>query len=91
MVCFRCHRPAAPVLLQLDIMGALSYSMLTVVLTFLLVDVFDTAGTLVAVSTRAGLVGEDGKLPRLGRALLSDSTATDGRRTCGYIVDDEFY
>jgi len=67
---------AAPVLLQLDIMGALSYSMLTVVLTFLLVDVFDTAGTLVAVSTRAGLVGEDGKLPRLGRALLSDSTAT---------------
>ena len=58
------------------IMGALSYSMLTVVLTFLLVDVFDTAGTLVAVSTRAGLVGEDGKLPRLGRALLSDSTAT---------------
>jgi adenine/guanine/hypoxanthine permease len=66
----------APVLMQLDIMGALSYSMLTVVLTFLLVDVFDTAGTLVAVSTRAGLVGEDGKLPRLGRALLSDSTAT---------------
>lgn len=66
----------APVLMQLDIMGALSYSMVTVVLTFLLVDVFDTAGTLVAVSTRAGLVDEDGKLPQLGRALLSDSTAT---------------
>ena len=66
----------APVLMQLDIVGALNYSMLTVVLTFLLVDVFDTAGTLVAVSTRAGLVDEDGKLPRLGRALLSDSTAT---------------
>jgi AGZA family xanthine/uracil permease-like MFS transporter len=66
----------APVLMQLDIMGALNYSMLTVILTFLLVDVFDTAGTLVAVSTRAGLVDEDGKLPRLGKALLSDSTAT---------------
>lgn len=66
----------SPVLMQLDIMGALSYSMLTVILTFLLVDVFDTAGTLVAVSTRAGLVDESGKLPRLGRALLSDSTAT---------------
>jgi len=66
----------APVLLQLDIIGALNYSMLTVILTFLLVDVFDTAGTLVAVSTRAGLVDEDGKLPRLGKALLSDSTAT---------------
>jgi len=66
----------APVLMQLDIASAFSYSMLTVILTFLLVDVFDTAGTLVAVSTRAGLVGEDGKLPKLGNALLADSTAT---------------
>jgi AGZA family xanthine/uracil permease-like MFS transporter len=66
----------APVFMQLDIASAFSYSMLTVILTFLLVDVFDTAGTLVAVSTRAGLVGDDGKLPKLGNALLSDSAAT---------------
>jgi AGZA family xanthine/uracil permease-like MFS transporter len=66
----------APVFLQLDIAGAFNISMLTVVLTFLLVDVFDTAGTMVGVATRAGLVGPDGKLPHLGKALLSDSSAT---------------
>ena len=66
----------APVLLQLDIAGALSFSMLTVILSMLLVDVFDTAGTLVGVATRTGLVGEDGKLPRLRGALFADSGAT---------------
>lgn len=49
--------------------------MLVVILTFLFVDFFDTAGTLVAVASQAGLV-KDNKLPRAGRALLADSTAT---------------
>ncbi len=66
----------APVLMQLDIAAAMQWSMVTVILSMLLVDVFDTAGTLVGVATRAGLIGEDGRLPRLRRALLSDSTAT---------------
>lgn len=66
----------APVFLQLDIAGALQLSMVTAILSMLIVDVFDTAGTLVGVATRAKLVGEDGKLPRLRRALLSDSAAT---------------
>lgn len=66
----------APVFLQLDIAGALQLSMVTAIMSMLIVDVFDTAGTLVGVATRAKLVGEDGKLPRLRRALLSDSTAT---------------
>ena len=66
----------APVFLQLDIAGALQLSMVTAILSMLIVDVFDTAGTLVGVATRANLVGEDGKLPRLRRALISDSTAT---------------
>jgi AGZA family xanthine/uracil permease-like MFS transporter len=65
-----------PVLLQLDIAGALQWSMVTVILSMLIVDVFDTSGTLIGVATRAGLVGDDGKLPRLRKALLSDSTAT---------------
>lgn len=65
-----------PVLFKFDLMAVLDVSMVTVVLTMLLVDVFDTAGTLVGVSNRAGLTDADGKLPRLGRALLSDSTAT---------------
>ncbi len=66
----------APVLMQLDIAAAMQWSMVTVILSMLIVDVFDTAGTLVGVATRAKLVDEDGKLPRLRRALLSDSTAT---------------
>ncbi|MFK8054288.1 MAG: NCS2 family permease [Woeseiaceae bacterium] len=66
----------APVFLQLDIAGALQWSMITVVLSFLIVDVFDTAGTLVAVATRADLVDEKHQLPRLRPALLADSSAT---------------
>ena len=66
----------APVLLQLDIVGALSFGMVTIILSMLLVDVFDTAGTLVGVATRAGLVGADGKLPKLRSALFADSGAT---------------
>ncbi|WP_339229417.1 NCS2 family permease [Oceanobacillus sp. FSL K6-2867] len=49
--------------------------MLVVILTFLFVDFFDTAGTLLAVARQAGLV-KDNKLPRAGRALFADSTAT---------------
>lgn len=66
----------APVFLQLDIVGALQLSMVTPILSMLIVDIFDTAGTLIGVATRANLLGEDGKLPRLRRALLSDSGAT---------------
>lgn len=49
--------------------------MLVVILTFLFVDFFDTAGTLVAVANQAGLMKND-KLPRAGRALFADSAAT---------------
>jgi AGZA family xanthine/uracil permease-like MFS transporter len=49
--------------------------MLVVILTFLFVDFFDTAGTLVAVANQAGLMKEN-KLPRAGKALFADSAAT---------------
>ena len=65
-----------PVLLQMDVSAAIELSMLSVILTLLLVDVFDTAGTLVGVANRAKLFDEQGKLPRIGRALLADSGAT---------------
>ena len=65
-----------PVFFQLDIRQALDLSMLSVILTLLLVDLFDTAGTLVGVATRANLVDENGRLHRLDRALLADSGAT---------------
>lgn len=66
----------APVFLQLDIAAAFDISMITVILTLLLVDVFDTAGTIVGVANRANLTDENGKMPRLGMALMSDSGAT---------------
>lgn len=65
-----------PTLFQLDIVGAFEVGLVTVVFTFLLVDLFDTAGTLIGVSHRAGLLDEKGRLPRIGRALLADSSAT---------------
>lgn len=49
--------------------------MLLIILTFMFVDFFDTAGTLMAVANQAGLV-KDGKLPRAGRALAADSSGT---------------
>lgn len=52
-----------------------STSMIGIILTFLFVDFFDNAGTLVAVANQAGLM-KDNKLPNAGRALLSDSIAT---------------
>ena len=65
-----------PVLGQLDVGAALQWSMVTVIITLLLVDVFDTAGTLVGVATRSGLMTPEGHLPRLRSALLADSGAT---------------
>lgn len=66
----------APTLLQMDIVGALEIGLIAVVFAFFFVDLFDTAGTLVGVAHRAGLLDEHGRLPRLGKALMSDSVAT---------------
>src|SRR5204863_6525332 len=46
-----------------------------VVFSFLLVDVFDNAGTLIGVAHRAGLLDKDGNLPRMRQALIADSFA----------------
>ncbi|PAU88510.1 guanine permease [Pseudomonas sp. WN033] len=65
-----------PTFMELDIRGALEVGMISVIFAFLFVDLFDTSGTLIGVAQRANLVDKDGKLPRLGRALMADSTAT---------------
>jgi len=65
-----------PTFMQLDILGALEVGMLSVIFAFLFVDLFDTSGTLIAVAQRGNLLDEKGSLPRLGKALLADSTAT---------------
>lgn len=58
-----------------DFSSLLNLKFLIVVLTFLFVDFFDTAGTLMAVADKAGLV-KNNKLPRAGRALMADALAT---------------
>jgi len=50
--------------------------MLPVILSLLFLDLFDTSGTLVAVTHKAGLMQPDGTVPKLGKALVADSTAT---------------
>jgi len=59
-----------------DFVGLVSLSMVTIILTLLIVDIFDTAGTLVGVSSQANMLDKNGRLPRLKKALLADSTAT---------------
>ncbi len=64
-----------PVFLQIDIAGALSVGLVTVVFAFLFVDLFDNTGTLIALAHRGGFMKADGTVPRLRGALLADSTA----------------
>jgi adenine/guanine/hypoxanthine permease len=66
----------APTFLQLDFSRVLESTALFVIITLLFVDLFDTAGTLIGVSYRAGFLDDAGKLPRMGRALIADSAAT---------------
>lgn len=73
----------APTLLQLDIAGALEIGLVSVVFAFLFVDVFDNSGTLIAVARRAGLMAPDGRLPKMGRALIADSAAALGGALLG--------
>jgi len=63
----------APIFLQLDIAGALNIALVSVIASFLFVNLFDTAGTLLAVASRARLVNEDGEIRDLDRALKADS------------------
>ncbi|MFZ5958931.1 NCS2 family permease [Pseudomonas knackmussii] len=65
----------APTFLQLDIKGALDIGLTSVIFAFLFVDLFDNSGTLIGVAKRAGLMGKDGHMPKMGRALIADSTA----------------
>jgi AGZA family xanthine/uracil permease-like MFS transporter len=65
----------APTFMQMDLKGAMNVGLLGVVFIFFFVDLFDTTGTLIGVSHRSGLLDKDGKLPRLKKALLADSSA----------------
>ena len=66
----------SPILLKLDIMGALDVAMISVIISFLFVNLFDTAGTLLGVASRANLIEDSGKIINLDRALKADSSAS---------------
>src|SRR5215468_10966613 len=62
-------------LFQLDLRGAVHLGLLEIIFAFLFVDLFDNVGTLVGVCEQAGFV-KDGKIPRVGKALIADATGT---------------
>ena len=65
----------APTLFKADIRAALDPALLGVVLSFFLMSLFETSGTLIAIAQRGGFLDGQGRLPRLERALLADSSA----------------
>ncbi|KSW22644.1 MULTISPECIES: NCS2 family permease [unclassified Pseudomonas] len=66
----------APTFLAMDIAGAFNVTMISVILAFLFVHMFDTAGTLMGVAQRAHLVREDGRIENLSKAMKADSTSS---------------
>ena len=66
----------SPVFLKLDIIGALDITMLSIIMSFLFVNLFDTAGTLFGVASRAGLISDSGKIKNLDKALKADSSSS---------------
>ncbi len=65
-----------PILFKLDILGALNWGFISVILTVFILDFLDTMGTLYAVSHRAKLLDENGDLPQIERPLLVDAVTT---------------
>jgi AGZA family xanthine/uracil permease-like MFS transporter len=65
----------APTFLQLDFSRVTELTFLIVIFSFLFVDLFDNAGTLIGVAHRAGLLDPQGNLPRMKQALIADSFA----------------
>lgn len=65
-----------PTAFHLDIGAALKVGLIPILFSFTFVDLFDNIGTLVGVSRKAGLLNEQGQLPRIGKALFSDSLGT---------------
>lgn len=66
----------APTFMKMDFTKLLSVDFLIVIFAFLFVDLFDTIGTLIGVSTKADMLDEDGQLPRIKGALMADAVGT---------------
>lgn len=65
-----------PIFFKLDFSNIMSLNFFVVMFSFLFVDMFDTIGTLIGVSSKSGMLDKDGKLPNIRGALLADSIGT---------------
>ncbi len=68
---------------KIDFSGVGIFNFIAITFSFLFVDLFDTLGTLIGVSTKAGMLDENGRLPRIKPALLSDAIATSAGAVLG--------
>lgn len=73
----------APIFAQFSLEGVPILKFIVIVFAFLFVDLFDTLGTLIGVSSKANMLDENGKLPRIKGALLADAVATTAGAVLG--------
>lgn len=73
----------APGFMKMDFSNVFSMDFLIVMFSFLFVDIFDTLGTLMGVSSKAGYLDKDGKLPKIKGALLADAIGTTAGAVLG--------
>lgn len=73
----------APTFMQLDFSAIFTFNFVTIMLSFMFVDLFDTLGTLIGVASKANMLDKNGRLPKIEGALLADSVATTGGALLG--------
>lgn len=79
-----------PVFGKLQFSGIFSLNFIVVIFAFLFVDMFDTIGTLIGVASKANMLDEDGKLPRIKGALMADAIATTAGAALGTTTTTTF-
>ena len=72
-----------PSFMQMDFSAILTFNFISIMLSFMFVDLFDTLGTLIGVASKANMLDEQGRLPRIRGALLADSIATSAGAVLG--------
>lgn len=73
----------APTFMQMDFSEILSFNFVTIMLSFMFVDLFDTLGTLIGVASKANMLDKQGHLPNIRGALMADSVSTIGGAMLG--------
>ena len=73
----------APTFMQLDFSAIFTFNFVTIMLSFMFVDLFDTLGTLIGVAAKANMLDKNGRLPKIEGALLADAIATTGGALLG--------